>query len=121
MTLNDEVQPLDGIWLYANNTADVDLSFDTNPMQTPPTKFLSAGWNAIGFTDTTSISASTTLNSVKARGSTLIGFNPNQQRYEYSIVNGATDPLHGDHLNMYPGKGYWLFMTEAGELAAIGA
>ncbi len=121
LTLTDKVQPLDGIWIYANKTEKVNLSFDTNPMQIPPTKSLSAGWNAIGFSDTTSISASTTLNSVKARWSTLIGFNPHQQRYEYSIVNGATDPLHGDHLNMYPGKGYWLYMTEAGELAAIGA
>jgi hypothetical protein len=58
---------------------------------------------------------------VKARWSTLIGFNPQQQRYESSIVNGATDSVHGDYLNMYPGKGYWLYMTEAGELAAIGA
>jgi hypothetical protein len=121
LTLTDKVQPLDGIWIYANKTEKVNLSFDTNPMQTPSTKSLSAGWNAIGFTDTTSISASTTLNSVKARWSTLIGFNPQQQRYESSIVNGATDSVHGDHLNMYPGKGYWLFMTEAGELAAIGA
>ncbi len=121
MTLNDEVQPLDGIWLYANNTADVDLSFDTNPMQTPPTKSLSAGWNAIGFSDTTSISASTTLNSVKAKWSTLIGFTAPQQRYDAAIVNGATDPTHGDQQMMYPEKGYWLYMTEAGELAAIGA
>ena len=99
----------------------MNFSFDTNPMQTPPTKFLSAGWNAIGFTDTTSISASTTLNSVKAKWSTLIGFTAPQQRYDAAIVNGATDPTHGDQQMMYPEKGYWLYMTEAGELAAIGA
>ncbi|MFA5414342.1 MAG: MEMAR_RS02690 family S-layer glycoprotein [Methanoregula sp.] len=121
MTLNDKVQPLDGIWLYANNTADVNFSFDTNPMQTPPTKSLSAGWNAIGFSDTTPIATRTALNSVKTRWSTLIGFNAPQQHYDAAIVNGATDAVHGDQLNMYPGKGYWLYMTKAGELAAIGA
>jgi hypothetical protein len=38
LTLTDKVQPLDGIWIYANKTEKVNLSFDTNPMQTPPTK-----------------------------------------------------------------------------------
>jgi PKD repeat protein len=113
------IQPLDAIWIYSNKTTITNLSFDTSPMQTPPTKTLSTGWNAIGYSDTTPASTSTALNSVQTKWSTLIGFDASQQTYESSIVRGATDPIHGDQKNMYPEKGYWLYMTEAGTLAAM--
>ncbi|GAB6285487.1 MAG: hypothetical protein STSR0009_16880 [Methanoregula sp.] len=121
MAITDKVQPLDGIWIYSNNTAYANLVFDSSPMQTPPTKSLSAGWNAIGFSSTTATSASTALNSVQTKWSTVIGFDARQQRYDSSIIRGSTDPSHGDQQNMYPERGYWLYMTEAGTLGAISA
>jgi hypothetical protein len=121
MTVDEKVQPLDGIWIYSNTTAFANLIFDANPMQTPPAKTLSAGWNAIGFSDTSPVSARNTLISVQNKWTTLIGFDPLQQRYESSIITGAADPTHGDQRVMYPQKGYWLYMTQAGELAAISA
>ena len=119
MTSDEKVRPLDGIWIYSNNPTIITIIFDTNPTQTPPSKSLSAGWNAIGFSDTTPTLARDALISVQNKWAILIGYNPLQQKYETSIIKGATDSSHGDQLNMYPNKGYWVYMTEAGEIAAI--
>jgi len=121
MLADEKVRSLEGIWIYSNSTTRINLFFDTNPMQTPPTKTLSAGWNAIGYSDTTPVPARDALISVQNKWAILIGFNQIQQKYETSIIRSATDPLHGDQQNMYPGKGYWLYMTDPGELASIGA
>jgi hypothetical protein len=116
----EKVRPLDGIWIYSNTTTIVPVIFDTNPTQTLPTKSLEKGWNAIGFSDTTPTLTRNALISVQNKWAILIGYNPLQQRYETSIIKGATDSSHGDQLNMYPAKGYWVYMTGAGEIAAIG-
>jgi hypothetical protein len=120
MTIDEKVRPLDGIWIYSNNPTIVTITFDTNSTQTPPSKSLAAGWNAIGFSDTTPTLARDALISVQNKWAILIGYNPLQQKYETSIIKGATDSSHGDQLNMYPTKGYWVYMTEAGEIASIG-
>lgn len=116
----DAVLPLDGIWIYSNDSIEVALDFDTYPVQLPPTKQLYAGWNAIGFSDTFPTSAKNTLLSVQDLWTTLIGFDAESQGYEVSIINGATDS-HSEEREMVPGQGYWLYMRGNGALAAIGA
>jgi hypothetical protein len=43
------------------------------------------------------------------------------QQYSNSIISCSADPVHGDQLMMQPEKGYWVFITDIGELAAISA
>lgn len=123
MNETDKVKPLDGIWIHSNGTAEAPLVYDTNPLQLPPTKTLNAGWNAVGFSDTDSASANEALTSVEAKWSYLIGFDATNQTYETSIINNAADSggAHSETRLMYPTKGYWLYMTEGGELAGISA
>ena len=68
----------------------------------------------------TAVRANSTLTSVEDKWSTLIGYNSENQTYESSIINNDnTGGSHDENGLMYPWKGYWLYMTSAGELAAI--
>lgn len=116
----DAFKPLDGVWVYANEACTVQLTFAQGGPQVPPTKDLGMGWNAIGFTDTVPESAATTLLSLGDHWTTLIGFDAENQEYEVSIIRGASG-RHGDERTMQPMQGYWVYMTDADTLAAIGA
>lgn len=114
------VAPLDGIWIYSANATELHPVFDVNPRQVPPTKQLAAGWNAIGFSDFTAASANSALTSVEAKWATIIGFDAAAQTYEVSVINNAPDgDPHSEKGDMSCWKGYWIYMTSAGELAAI--
>jgi PKD repeat protein len=113
-------KPLDGIWIYAVSSTNVPLTFKNDPLQTPPTKPVYLGWNAIGFSDVTAATAKDTLQSVSSSWVSVIGFNAAAQSYDTSIINGGSGS-HADTNPMYPTKGYWLFMNADGTLAAISA
>ena len=118
MTASTKVRPLDGIWIFSTSRTEVPLQFTRNPIQTPPTKMLYQGWNAIGFSDTIPASARATLLSVKNDWTHLIGYDAENQQYELSIINGEIG-MHSDSKPMIPTKGYWLYMADDGELAAM--
>jgi hypothetical protein len=118
MTAGTKVRPLDGIWIYSASIVQVQLHFTQNPIQTPPTKMLYQGWNAIGYPDLIPTSARATLLSVKNDWAQLIGYDGENQQYEVSIINGESG-IHGDSKSMMPTKGYWLYMAGDGELASI--
>jgi hypothetical protein len=120
MSATSKVNPLEGFWIYSNKTVDIPLVFKNDPLDTPPTKHVYIGWNAIGFSDTTPLSAKFTLVSVDSDWTQMIGFDADSQTYEVSIINGAWGS-HSDNREMFPGKGYWLYMTKDMELAAISA
>jgi len=120
MTNSDEVKPLDGIWIYSTKEDTVYFVFDTNPQRVPPTKQLSAGWNAIGLSATDNASANSALTSVEAEWSNLMGLNSSIQDYDIFIINNITSGPYSEEGEMEPGKGYWLYMISDGKLAAIG-
>ncbi|WP_220681271.1 DUF3344 domain-containing protein [Methanofollis formosanus] len=120
MSSEEAFRPLDGIWIYANGTYEIPLAFDTGGASAPPEKALDEGWNAIGFTDTVPEPAANTLRSVEKCWATLIGFDAGAQEYKTSIIRGA-DGRHGEMRAMEPMDGYWLYMSDADLLCAIGA
>ncbi len=120
MAPGDDVKPLDGIWIYSVGPDEVYLILNAYPRDVPPTKILGAGWNAIGFSDTTEASANSTLMSVEAQWAYVIGFDAANQQYEPSIINNDQgEGAHNEGGNMRPGKGYWIYMTDSKELAGI--
>jgi len=119
MSSDNVVSPLEGIWIYSASEVELRPAFDTNPRQVPPTKQLSAGWNAIGFSDFTAASADSALTSVEAIWTVLIGFDADDQAYEVSIINNAPAGAHDEDRDMNCWKGYWLHVTTACQLAAI--
>jgi FtsP/CotA-like multicopper oxidase with cupredoxin domain len=119
MIASDNVNPLEGYWIYSAAATTIPLNFDTNPILPPPTKALPAGWNAIGFSDVTSATTHETLISVNSQWSIQIGYDATTQAFETSVINGGTG-AHADTRLMLPMKGYWLFMNQPGTLASIG-
>ncbi len=119
LTPTDRLTPLEGFWIYSANPATVPLTFSTDHFPTPPERILSTGWNAVGTTGSTPATARDTLYSVKGQWSTLIGHNAGAQAFETGIVNGGSG-ANADTRSVYPGRGYWLYMTEPGNLCAIG-
>lgn len=109
----DRIQVLDGIWVYSETDASVNLTYDSNPRQIPAMKPLTAGWNAIGFSDVDSAPATDALVSL-TNWSSLVGYDADTQAYEL-----AARPSDG--AVMSPGQGYWLRVDTDGTLAAIGA
>jgi len=120
MKINDEVRPLDGIWIYSVNQTEVTFMFRSSAALAPPTKVLAPGWNAIGFCGPGQATARDTLFSVSNNWANAIGWDAGDQGYELTIINGGTEPYCDTRL-MLAGKGYWLFMKEEGELAALSA
>jgi len=116
----DTFRPLDGIWVYSNGTAYLPLSLDDTVRETPAVKRLSAGWNAVGFSDISAAPTKDALASVKDKWAILIGFDAETQSYPTSVISGAGGS-HADTREMEPGEGYWLFMRTDGTLGAISA
>ena len=117
---SDIMMALDGIWIYSTDGAVVSLKFDTDPLPVPPTKNLEASWNAIGHSSVVPVPADSTLSSVESEWTSLIGFDAPDQSYKPEIINGdETGSSHDEDTPMYPTKGYWLYMTGAGELEGL--
>ncbi len=111
---NNDIQPLQGLWIYSKAPGQVSFIFKND--QTPsPGILMSPGWNSIGFTRTTPVSAREALLPVQYAWTQLFGFNAESQAYESSIINGGTGS-HSDTNLIYPGKGYWIFMNGQGTL-----
>ena len=120
LTASTVVKPLDGIWIYSTTSTTVPLTYKNDPLATPPTKQLFAGWNSIGFSNVNPAAARDTLQSVQSQWTQTIGYNSASQSYETSIIKGGSGS-HSDTNPMNPFKGYWLFMNAPGTLAAISA
>ena len=120
LSREDAFRPLDGIWIYANGTYEIPLAFAAGSNSPPPTKYLDAGWNTIGFTDTVPEPAVTTLRSVETTWANLWGWKTDEQTYDVSIIRGATG-RHGETRELSPFQGYWIYMNDADTLTAIGA
>jgi len=118
--LTTPFRPLDGAWVYTNETCAIPLTYAADGPELPPEKDLVRGWNAIGFTATSHRAAADTLRSVEDQWTTLIGYDAQKQDYQTSILRGASG-RHGEERPMYPMQGYWLYMTDAETLGAIGA
>ena len=116
---SDIMMSLDGIWIYSTDDAAVSLNFDTD-LPVSPTKNLEASWNAIGHSSVVPIPADSTLSSVESEWTSLVGFDAPDQSYKPEIINDdQTGSSSDEDTPMYPTKGYWLYMTGAGELKGL--
>ena len=116
--INTTVNVLDGYWINANEPGTITLTYRTGLMLPPSKDLTGKKWNAIGFSSAseTGLPAVATLKSVGDTWSTLIGWDTTGQSYEGAIISGVNDDER-----MYPGKGYWLWVTADDTLAGVGA
>ncbi len=116
VTATTIINPLDAVWIYSQQADTVYLYFANDALQIPPTKKLVKGWNTFGVTSLNSVPASNALLSVKDQWIYVIGFESTTQRYQSTIMNVPESNKN----TLYPGYGYWIYMSEEGELAALG-
>jgi len=110
------IKPLDAVWIYSTKKDAVYLYFAEDALQIPPTRKLVKGWNTFGVTSLNTVPAQNALLSVKDQWIYVIGFDSSTQRYQGTIMN-----VPGSYANvLYPGYGYWMYMSQEGDLAAIG-
>lgn len=110
------LNPTDGIWIYCAHRTPLQLHFAGS--QGIVERPLFSGWNGFGIISIPGIPAKDALVPVDASWEYLYGFDPLNQTYEISIVkNGAGS--HSDLRHMYPGNGYWLYMTKNSTFEAI--
>jgi len=116
----EEFRPLEGIWIYANESYQIPLYFKPVEEQTGATKHLYPGWNVVGFYGLSQESTRDTLISLRNAWATAIGYDAGTQEYEVSMIRGATGS-HSDQRLMFPGKAYWVYMTEEATLVPLKA
>jgi len=119
------VKPLEGIWIYSNNSGsgksgdkEIKLTFSSDPLQTPPSKELSSGWNAVGFSALQPATAKDTMIDVSEKWTKAIGWDAENQMFDTSIVNGGSG-IYSDTRDMNPAEAYWVWMKEEGTIAAL--
>ncbi|MFH0967583.1 MAG: PKD domain-containing protein, partial [Methanobacteriota archaeon] len=110
------INPLDAVWIYSTKKDAVYLYFAGDALQIPPTKKLTKGWNTFGVTSLNTMPAYNALLSIKDRWVYVIGYDSVTQRFQNTIMN-VPESAQGQ---LYPGFGYWIYMSEDGDLAAVG-
>jgi hypothetical protein len=110
------INPLDAVWIYSTKKDAVYLYFAGDALQIPPTRKLVKGWNTFGVTSLNTVPAQNALLSVRDQWIYVIGFDSSIQRYQGTIMNVPESNVNV----LYPGYGYWIYMSEEGDLAAIG-
>jgi len=120
-TVDDEIKPLDGYWIYSAVPMTVSIPISNNtPMEiesgsSPYTKQMYPGWNAIGLFGQYPRSAKDALTSIHNDWTVALGYDSALQRYDTSIIHGGTDD-YADNRFMLPGTGYWVYMQNPGTL-----
>jgi hypothetical protein len=120
LTAEDKILPLEGYWVYSTAPFSVPLRFSDDPLQVPPVKDMTAGWNMFGFTGNTPASARDSLLSIRNTWTEVIGWDPVTQQFETTIVNGGSNE-QADSRMLQPTRSYWVYVTESCSLASIGA
>jgi len=120
-TANDTLEPCDAFYVKMNSPAGIDL-VPSESTTDPPSKSLSTGWNLVSLANLGNMAAEDALASAYLVSGDLSGFaqvvSPSVNGVTWSAVRGpAIDTALG--YDMLPGKGYWVFMTNAGTLAGF--
>ncbi|WP_181391806.1 PKD domain-containing protein [Methanospirillum lacunae] len=116
VTADMTIKPLDAFWIYSTKKDALNLYFADDALQIPQTKKLVKGWNTFGVTNLNTISAYNTLLSIRDKWVYVIGYDSASQRFQNTIMN-VPDSSQG---SLYPGYGYWIYMSDDGDLAAAG-
>ena len=104
------VKPLDGYWVYSKGADEITLTYST-AVNTPPSKTVYKGWNAVGLSaekPMTAKSAFSNLDWVRC-----MPWDTEQSKWGTVIVNGGSSENSAE-LKLGPGNGHWLYVEADG-------
>jgi RHS repeat-associated protein len=99
-----------GFWIRATAAATLPVS-GTTPAETAIQ--LCPGWNLIGYPLTQPRSVPNALHSIAGKYLRVYGYEPNDSADPWEVFDVATPDWANDLQTMLPGRGYWVFATEA--------
>lgn len=120
LAADSRLMPLDGYFIYSAHPATVSLAYSVDPLQVPPVKDLTAGWNLVGFSGASEASARDALLSIRKSWTQVIGWDPVGQKTEETIINGGNG-TYADSALLLPMRAYWVNSETPCSLASIGA
>ena len=117
ITADTIIKPLNGYWIYSNGTAQIPLSYVTNP-SVPAVKQLYAGWNAVGVSAENAVPASSFLAGTPWR--VALPWNLSSGNWNNAVVNGGSSVNSAEQL-LTLGNGVWLYAEDDGTLIGLTA
>ena len=117
VTASAVIKPLTGYWIYSNGTVDVPLSYVTDP-SVPAVKQLYSGWNAVGVSAETAVSASSFLAGTPWR--VALPWDLEAGNWNIAVVNGGSSENSAEqYLSL--GNGIWVYAESDGTLIGLTA
>jgi hypothetical protein len=101
------ISPLDGIWIYSNNSMSVTVQGDNSVAPAP--KQLYPGWNAIGFAGVET-TAGQAFYSLRGTWQIAMSYSGLFQQYNPTIFD--SEPTR--NILTEPGSGYWIYLNSPG-------
>lgn len=117
VTANTVIKPLSAYWIYSITSTTIPLTYFDGP-NSPATKSLYPGWNAVGLSAATETAASSFFAGLEWR--VAVPWNSENGAYDLSIVNGGTGVNSADRM-LSLGSGCWLYVEEADVLLGLTA
>jgi parallel beta-helix repeat protein len=113
---DDQLQTLEGYWIYSNQVGPyIPYHYDTSfGGKTPRVKTLETGWNAIGLGSLYGGPVEGQLSTLGEKWQIILNFDSGLQTYYPPAVRGQTNGW-----GMEPTKGYWIYMSEPGDMVAV--
>jgi len=106
------LKPLEAYWIYSDDFNEILLGYNSEPT-TPPIKHLYHGWNTIGLGSSYPMIADQALAPIQNKWTLVLQFDNSLQMYRPPISPGDTETA------LNPGKGYWIYMKEEGEIVGF--
>lgn len=102
------LSPLDGIWIFSNNSMTIPVHGDNSVAPSP--KPIYQGWNAVGFAGMET-QAGIAFSSLSGTWQILMGYSGQFQQYGRTIFD--SEPTR--NIPAEPGQGYWLYAGGPGQ------
>lgn len=115
MNKDSPLDPLTGVWIYAQGQTDVLLPVAKTGPEGNLTKLLAKGWNLISFPGVEASPVKEVFPD-DLSWSYILGFDNPEQRYEDPIEKGRS----GQDMMLDPRSAYWIYMADSQEYITPG-
>ncbi|MEO8198411.1 MAG: hypothetical protein ABI689_16990, partial [Thermoanaerobaculia bacterium] len=104
------ITPAKGFWLEGQGSATLA---EGGPEPTTTSIPLCLGWNLIGYPARSARPVTAALASIAGKYIRLFGFDPTDAQDPWEVYDVAVPVWANDMTELRPGRGYWIYITEA--------
>ncbi|MEO8195178.1 MAG: hypothetical protein ABI689_00500, partial [Thermoanaerobaculia bacterium] len=104
------ITPAKGFWLEGQGSATLP---EGGPEPTTTSIPLCLGWNLIGFPAASARPVATALAPIAGKYLRVFGFDPTDSADPWEVYDVAVPSWANDMTELRPGRGYWIYVTEA--------